>query len=375
MSHLKDLEIKNFRGLEELKLDKNKQINLLVGENNTGKTSILEAICMLEYPLEIGHHIGVSRKRDKMLSPYESFFNMFSKFNSSENKLSLTANINKLNPFDNLLIQLTIEASEESVISTEEYDSMKKINSDDYPIHPIFQDTEFNEEEISILRGVCKLVKNHKKNCESKFSFSEKQQVFKTKSTNSITELSIEYINPIDHFTHFHSGKYIEEAIKEGNKNEIIEILKTFDSDIKGFEMLTSKSRKVIPYIDHKETGLMPISVYGDGLRKALNIAAAVLVSKNGILLIDEIETAIHTKALKEIFSWFLKACKKYNVQVFATTHSLEAIDAIIDSCPDGNLDDINVYRLERFKGRLHSRRIHGEKLWNIRHNLGQDVR
>ena len=45
---IKKLEIKEFRGFKKFKIDDIGQINLLVGTNNCGKTSILEAIRLLK---------------------------------------------------------------------------------------------------------------------------------------------------------------------------------------------------------------------------------------------------------------------------------------------------------------------------------------
>jgi AAA15 family ATPase/GTPase len=42
-----ELEIQNFRGLRDVKLTGLKSINLIVGGNDTGKTSILEALVLL----------------------------------------------------------------------------------------------------------------------------------------------------------------------------------------------------------------------------------------------------------------------------------------------------------------------------------------
>ncbi|MGR6008839.1 hypothetical protein ACT7CZ_12160 [Bacillus cereus] len=54
----------------------------------------------------------------------------------------------------------------------------------------------------------------------------------------------------------------------------------------------------VIPFIDHKILGLTPITMFGDGIRKALTLASVLLGCQNGILFIDELETAIHTRML-----------------------------------------------------------------------------
>ena len=52
-----------------------------------------------------------------------------------------------------------------------------------------------------------------------------------------------------------------------------------------------------------------------------------------GLEIAEENEIAvIHTAALEEVFQWFIKACKRYKVQVFMSTHSIEVIDAILES-------------------------------------------
>lgn len=48
------------------------------------------------------------------------------------------------------------------------------------------------------------------------------------------------------------------------------------------------------------------------------------------MLLIDEIDTAIHAKYFNDIFQFLVTACSRYDVQLFITTHNIEAVDAIL---------------------------------------------
>ena len=47
MNGFKNLEIKNFRGIDHLKIDDFSRVNVLLGQNNSGKSTVLEAIAML----------------------------------------------------------------------------------------------------------------------------------------------------------------------------------------------------------------------------------------------------------------------------------------------------------------------------------------
>ena len=47
MRGIKDIEISNFRGIEYLKIDDLARVNVLLGQNNSGKSTVLESIAML----------------------------------------------------------------------------------------------------------------------------------------------------------------------------------------------------------------------------------------------------------------------------------------------------------------------------------------
>ena len=93
-----------------------------------------------------------------------------------------------------------------------------------------------------------------------------------------------------------------------------------------------------------------------------------------GALLIDEIESSLHVKALGSLFSWLVKSCQKLNVQLFATTHSLEAVDAMI-AAESKSLDRIVGYHLEAPNGVPQVQRLDGDMLHRLRYERGLDVR
>lgn len=74
----------------------------------------------------------------------------------------------------------------------------------------------------------------------------------------------------------------------------------------------------------------MPLFAYGSGMQKAVFLTIAIIYCKNGVILVDEIDNAIHVSAFEDVFRWFLNTCLKYNVQAFVTTHSIEALDVIL---------------------------------------------
>jgi len=136
-------------------------------------------------------------------------------------------------------------------------------------------------------------------------------------------------------------------------------------------------------YIDHQDIGVAPLSAFGDGVRRLLYIASTLVQAKGGVLLIDELESSIHTEVLDRSFAWLIKACQEMDVQLFATTHSLEAVDALLQSIEamenlngqNNSSKDFVLYRLEGENGKNLARRFNSKKLHILREELGQEIR
>ncbi|MXW41467.1 MAG: AAA family ATPase [Synechococcus sp. SB0668_bin_15] len=70
----------------------------------------------------------------------------------------------------------------------------------------------------------------------------------------------------------------------------------------------------------------VPLKSLGDGVTRFFGIAAALLKSRNGILLIDEVENGIHYTVHEKLWKMILEAAHEHNIQVVATTHSRDTI-------------------------------------------------
>ncbi|MEO0096827.1 MAG: AAA family ATPase, partial [candidate division WOR-3 bacterium] len=68
---VKNLEIRNFKSIKELKLDC-KRVNIFIGEPNTGKSNILESVGIFSFPFILGSDYPF-----KKLIRYETTTNLF----------------------------------------------------------------------------------------------------------------------------------------------------------------------------------------------------------------------------------------------------------------------------------------------------------
>nr|WP_318719575.1 AAA family ATPase [Roseofilum sp. SBFL] len=188
--------------------------------------------------------------------------------------------------------------------------------------------------------------------------------------------LPIAIITSESHRSNFGQLRLLSKANFENFKSDVIQLLKIMDEDIEDLEILINPqtvSNQASIYIQHKKLGLTPLNTFGDGVRRLLHIALQLPRAKDGILLIDELESTIHTEALEDAFQWLVDGCKEMNAQLFATTHSLEAIDDLLDATESDI--DLVFYRLEQGHNKTKVTRHPRERLKRLRENLGQEVR
>jgi hypothetical protein len=77
----------------------------------------------------------------------------------------------------------------------------------------------------------------------------------------------------------------------------------------------------------------VPIGSLGDGIWRLLVMAIAIAQCKDGLLLVDEIDTGLHYSVMSDMWRLIYGAAKELNVQVFATTHSNDCIRSLAEVC------------------------------------------
>lgn len=367
MAHIKTFSIKQYRGIKNAVFENLADVNLFVGENNIGKTSLLEAVKLASNPLSKIEYINVARMRERhILTP-------FHKTSLQQLLVWMYPLAYKTTARNDIILGFQLNENKYSIHSSmteEEYEVM----NEDGQLEMLLSD--YGSQKVTKIGIHSKVQKNEQ--------IIEENLTFESSKTNSLiaenanSNFKTTFITAIDHRVLALSPNDVNELIKSGDRPILIHALQLFDPKITGIELLiediTDVRQRPTPYIEHETLGLVPIAMFGDGLRKALIIASRIIRSKNSVLLIDEIETGIHTKIIPKFFEWLMDMCKLFNVQIFATTHSLEALDGML-LANQAHLERLSVYRLEDSDNGLAIRHFSGEKLNKLRNVLGQDVR
>jgi len=78
----------------------------------------------------------------------------------------------------------------------------------------------------------------------------------------------------------------------------------------------------------------------GGGMRWLLSVILAIATTRNGVVLIDEVENGIHYSAMTKVWEGISKAAKEFNRQIVATTHSFECLQAAYEGVSNTGISD-----------------------------------
>lgn len=399
---LDTIEIHGFRGLKRLRLENLGLINILVGENNSGKTSVLEAITILCHPLEPEEWIWVARRRDfggLFESRIQSLRWCFAQtgqladpdvFFEGECGMSCEG----CYPLRRLTVKYEdIQGGPEPVPTRLVGDPEVEVAVEDVqgttepvPTRLARQRTFFEEdgEDLTPRRGA-RLTHELEFDPE-RFPESEQrascfldvweyrwEQAGRPPVKQSL--IQCETLTPYSYQINRTQVRLLSRRTLSRHEDQLLELVQVFDPAVEKIEILSLQGLRPSIYLRHKRLGSAPLSVFGDGLRRVMLLANTLLSLREGsLLLLDEIEAGIHVSALQHVYDWLEQVARKRGVQVVATTHSLEALDAMalsISSPPE----DLVTYHLEQTESETQVRRIDGELLLRLRRERGLDVR
>ena len=97
----------------------------------------------------------------------------------------------------------------------------------------------------------------------------------------------------------------------------------------------------------------IPLRSLGEGMNRLFGVALALVNSRNGMLLIDEIESGLHYSVQPDVWRLIFETALRLNVQVFATTHSWDCIEAFQQAAEENKQEEGMLIRLDEKKGKI----------------------
>ncbi|EHQ36300.1 AAA family ATPase [Methanoplanus limicola] len=335
----KSFGIKNFRGFKELKIEDLKRLNLIAGKNNVGKTAVLEALfihCGVLNPelvpvVNAIRGYDIIKLKNRVSSTETTWDSIFYNYNTS-NKIELSGTYS-----DNhrRMLEISIKSSRRINIPAsikEENNSYNQIHTNSSNImdqyYPALElkSTEPKKKELSndivIWPGGISIKQSYKPTNVSYFL-----------SSGRVT-------NPKE------NAELLGELEINLKSEEIIPIMQIIEPKLIALNTIPMGNTSVI----HANIGigkLIPVSLLGEGINKLMAIIIRIINAENSCIFIDEIENRFHYSIMNKIWEVIDSVSKKYNVQVFATTHSLECIKAAHETLSSSDYD-FSLIRLDK---------------------------
>jgi len=144
-------------------------------------------------------------------------------------------------------------------------------------------------------------------------------------------------------------------VVIEGREDEVVRAMRVLEPRTESVFFLTAERDWYL----HGSAGVLlgvkgeqqrhPIGSYGEGMTRLLTLALAMVSAKGGVLLVDEIDTGLHYSVLGDMWRLVVEAARQTNVQVFATTHSYDCLRGLAWVCENHpNLsDEVSVQKIE----------------------------
>jgi AAA15 family ATPase/GTPase len=341
---LGSLYIKNYRNLQELKIDAVDQINLITGKNNTGKSTILEAIAIYANKGDLNYILQLLENRGEYSRQQESYD-------------IVKSNIRSLS---SLFTDRIVGFDTENTIRTGAID-----NTVDLRFIKYIDELQKNE-QIVIVKKI-KILSGNKnqdkiKNYKIGFEISTNGDSFILPLEGHLVGL-ITFLTP-DKFqfiktTNIDSeinGKLFDVIALTEKEKYVIEALKVIEPTTEKIAFVVdenSRTRNAVIKLS-ATAEVLPLKSMGDGINRILTIILALVNAENGVLLIDEFENGLHHSVQERLWEIIFSLSAKLKVQVFVTTHSNDCIsgfERVLNS--PGNTVKGRLIRLDNVQGRI----------------------
>ncbi|KNX45651.1 AAA family ATPase [Helicobacter pylori] len=357
---IQSVRIKNFKNFKDTTIDGFTKLNIITGENNAGKSNLLEVLYCL-----------VGKDMHPCTNILEIYDNIRKEPLTTESQNSMFYNLNTRKPIritttsdNNQTLDLQIElitnenqeVRESQIIPTAEqaqaFSQLKFIFKKDKE--------EIYNDYLNIAR-----IPNFPP-IPNQSSYNRQFKNFESNQSQKLLPFESAAIIPSD--VVYRQAHMIQAVSKICSNNQLEEELNKhlnqFDNNIQAISFNTNNQLKLeVKNIKEK----VPLSMFGDGLMKYLHIMSTFIANNATTIYIDEVENGLHfsrMRLLLEKIIDFINNNKDRNLQVFMTTHSqefVEILDQVIKEKKFAN--QTKLFCLEKNSSSIVAEPYYGENL------------
>jgi len=329
------LTINNFRLFKHLEIEKLARVNLITGKNNSGKSALLECVRLFSTEGSYESVKQVIKTRDINSSFSVNYIPDFFIYNLDRvnDEFTITDDENHLK-FELLMLEKGTDGS------------LQRLEGDgSWP--------------LDLAQGLIRTYNN----IETKpLILLEHQGHGFGRKDNDQTPLCFyvsSSVSPHESYLPWW------DKLSTPKHKQVLDCIRLILPDMEDFGAINKESKNryfVVKLSTHDFP--TPLSSYGEGVRRLLSIIIAMVSAQNNYLCIDEFENGIHYSVLPQLWETILVLAEKLNVQVFATTHSGDCVNAFQQALNESDAPDTGqLIRLKERKGEIKATLFDAEDL------------
>ena len=306
-----EIAIRGFRGLRDINLSGLGEVNILLGANDVGKTSILESVLLICDPSEPRLPITVQRSRNYLAGDIDGLASIFHDLDLNR-EVVIEARLGGHREYRKLTMSAPQQAVNEKADFNEKSNGKKDLNEKHR-----FQGTRVLQYDVEVRPSV----EASKSSQIQLIDRGDKWGVGKTSPDDAfIDAISFNLFVPVPGYNTEPIGRLIV------NKKDrlLIRYLQHINPRVTNITALEN-----IVYLDIGLAQMMPLNMFGSGMIRATMILSECILRDSKVLLIDELEQGLHHQAISFLLEALLRLAKEQDIQIFATTHSIEVIEGL----------------------------------------------
>lgn len=325
-----ELRIQGLRALDDVDLKGLRRINLIVGRNNVGKTTLLEGLLLLgagtdpSMLVTLGLIRGqrIDRDRPDPEPIWRSYQHGF-----VESRIIEVAGRWRGEP-NHRVLRITRE--------------MKQVTSDideERSVARAFGETRLNGIDLEYISAAGRTFHT------SARLEGEKLQTVGSKHRDDFLRTVLVSARARTLEREAEQYGFLLKTKREG---DVLDALRLLDDRIQRLELVYEAAAPSI-YVDLGFPTLVPLAVCGDGVVRLFSFVVELTSARGGVVLIDEVDAGLHFSVMEPFWRALRALAEKHDVQIFATTHNDELLRSALAAFPD-DLAWLGLYRLDRRK-------------------------
>lgn len=348
---LNSLRIQNYKLLKDFEVDRLGLVNLMVGKNNSGKSTVLEC-------LRIFASKGNPSVIDAIFEKHEEQVIAQIRNPVDEEPVSMYEGLftDRVYPEDSSPIYIGsidrdvyVEIGKIFYEETEEETQDEKGNLSRTINRKIYHPSEIDDP--SDLEQMIQIISNQNPERPILISNAGRLPFRHQRTIESIRTNPISYI-PTQFLSMDLLASLWDRAVLTPYFDNVSEFLKAISKDFEdiAFIKVSDGRNRFNARERFTRTGVVklkgldmpvPLTSLGDGVLRSLQLALGIYPAANGFLLIDEFENGLHYSVQMRIWKLIFKLASELNIQVFVTTHSWDCIEAFSETSKESDSDAI----------------------------------